>query len=60
MYMEVCTYLCMYVCVCTMSCVDVYVHVCVCIYVVCCVSDFKGKQCTFVMCAHFADVRTLH
>ena len=29
--------------------------------VVCCVGDFKGKTVhTFVMCAHFADVRILH
>ena len=29
-------------------------------YVVCCVGDFKGKAVhTFVMCAHFPDVRTL-
>ena len=32
-----------------------------CTYVVCCVGDFKGKAVhTFVMCAHFPDVRTLH
>ena len=31
------------------------------IHVVCCVGDFKGKAVhTFVMCAHFPDVRTLH
>ena len=30
-------------------------------YVVCCVGDFKGKTVhTFVMCAHFPDIRTLH
>ena len=28
---------------------------------VCCVGDFKGKTVhTFVMCAHFPDVHTLH
>ena len=30
-------------------------------HVVCCVGDFKGQTVhTFVMCAHFPDVRTLH
>ena len=30
------------------------------IHVICCVDDFKGKAVhTFVMCAHFPDVRTL-
>ena len=34
---------------------------CISVYVVCCVGDFKGKAVhTFVMCAHFPDVHTLH
>ena len=31
------------------------------VYVVCCMGDFKGKAVhTFLMCAHFPDVHTLH
>ena len=61
---RICTYMCtylyvhMYVFVCTYVCTYVHVYI---IHVVCCVGNFKGKTVhTFVMCAHFADVHTLH
>ena len=49
-----------YVVLCRIECT--YVHtVYTYIHVVCCVGDLKGKEVhTFVMCAHFPDVHTLH
>ena len=71
MALYVCIYIYAYVCVCVRMHVHVYEWVqvckhnimCIAVYdiVVCYVGDFKGKAvCTFVMCAHFPDVRTHH